>query len=81
METFAFIIAWLCAGYLWTMIYVHKILDNKRFADTGNEPGAFSLIMITVCGPIMAVIVGIFCLLHIVFHYAGPTIRRLFWLR
>ena len=80
--TLIFIAVWLVVGYLWTIFFVHRILDNKRWSDTGQEPGAITLILMTITGPLMAVIIGIGALVDLVINQcSGGFIKRLFGLR
>lgn len=82
MQTLLIVAVWLIVGYILTLLFVHKFLDNKRWADTGKEPGAFMLIMLTLVLPIMAPIIGILAGLEWLFTGGfGSLIKRGYGLR
>jgi hypothetical protein len=71
---------YLVLGYLFTLWFVHKFLHDRKFSDSDKEPGPVMLFMLTVCGPLMAVIMGVTLSLQFVFDEGRDFIRRLYFL-
>ena len=72
------IIAWLCVGWLFTIWFVHRFLDDRRWADTGKEVGPGTMLLLNLFGPAMLVIMLVFWMLDFLLNSTGDIIRRIY---
>lgn len=74
-------IVWLFLGYCFTYWFVNYFLDNRRWDDTGNEVGPFGLLMLTLAGPVMAVVMLVFAGVDYITANFGEGIKRFYGMR
>ena len=76
-----YILLWLAGGYAFTFWFVNYFLDNRRFADTGQEPGPVMLVGMTIVGPLMAAIMALLLVVEFVVDNFSEGFKRFYGMR
>lgn len=71
-------VTWLVFGWLFTVWFVNRFLEDRRWADTGKEIGPGMMITLNIVGPAMAAVMLVMVTIAFILERGGDFIRRIY---